>query len=190
MNLDGEVIPHRRIQAVDVSEGERAVINPDSAVVWHYSHEDLNGDGEIDFEEEFHRSLGTPVIKDDILYIPDFSGLFHCLNAKTGKLYWTYDMLAACWGSALLVDGKVYVGDEDGDISVFRHSSEPLVAMKKVNGAIVPINANAKGEETNMGSSIYMTPIVANNVLYIPTKTHLWAIHDTGEPRSAVTEEN
>ncbi|MDA1055444.1 MAG: protein kinase, partial [Planctomycetota bacterium] len=81
VNLDGEVIAHRRIQAVDIATGERAVINPDSAVVWHYSHEDLNGDGEIDFEEEFHRSLGTPVIKDDILYIPDFSGLFHCLNA-------------------------------------------------------------------------------------------------------------
>lgn len=40
-------------------------------------------------------------------------GIFHCLNAKTGKVYWTYDLLAACWSSALLVDDKVYLGDED-----------------------------------------------------------------------------
>ena len=32
--------------------------------------------------------------------------------------------------------------------------------------------------EFNMGSSIYRTPIVANNVLYIATKTHLYAIAD------------
>ena len=182
---------NRRSVSVEQTTGERVIPNPNSAVVWQYTHDDLNGDGEIDFVEEFHRSLGTPVIKDDILYVPDYSGLFHCLNAKTGKLYWTYDMLAACWGSALLVDRKVYVGDEDGDINIFRHSSDPRVAMKQVaSGEMVPINADGAGEVTNMGNSIYMTPIVANDVLYIPTKTHLWAIHDAGESRPMVTEED
>ena len=42
--------------------------------------------------------------------------MFHCLNAKTGKVNWAYDMLAAAWGSPLIVDGKVYIGDEDGDV--------------------------------------------------------------------------
>ena len=28
-------------------------------------------------------------------------------------------MQAAMWGSALAVDGKVYIGDEDGDIAIF-----------------------------------------------------------------------
>lgn len=100
-------------------------------------------------------------------------------------------MLAACWGSALLVDGKVYVGDEDGDISVFRHSSDPRVAMKQVaSGEMVPINADEVGEVTNMGDDIHMTPIVANNVLYIATRSYLWAIHDSGESRPLMTEEN
>ena len=61
-----------------------------------------------------HRSCGTVAIKDDLLYIADFSGLFHCLHAKTGKVNWTYDMLAAAWGSPLIVDGHVVIGDEDG----------------------------------------------------------------------------
>ena len=69
-----------------------------------------------------------------MLYIADFSGLFHCLDAKTGKLHWAYDMLAACWGSPLIVDGKVYIGDEDGDVAIFRHSADPNVAMKKDGG--------------------------------------------------------
>ena len=29
-------------------------------------------------------------------------------------------MFAAVWGSPLVVDGKVYLGDEDGDVVVLR----------------------------------------------------------------------
>ena len=85
---------------------------------------DQNSNGKIEFEETMHRTCGTVAIKDDLLFVADFSGLFHCLDAKTGKPYWTHDMLAAAWGSPLIVDGKVYIGDEDGDISVFKLSKE------------------------------------------------------------------
>ncbi len=78
-------IPHRRLQAVEPEKGEIAIDNPNSAVIWHYDRFDQNGDGEFDFEEIMHRSCGTVAIKDDLLYISDFSGLFHCLDAKTGQ---------------------------------------------------------------------------------------------------------
>ncbi|MCC9606647.1 PQQ-binding-like beta-propeller repeat protein [Blastopirellula sp. JC732] len=165
MKVEGSTrvpLPHRRIQAVNPEDGEVAVDNPNSAVIWHYGGEDFDGDGRISFEETMHRSIGTVAIKDDILYISDFSGLFHCLNAKTGKRYWTYDMLAAAWGSPLIVDGHVYIGDEDGDVCVFKLSSDPDDAE--------PIN------EVSMGNSVYSTPIVANGVLFIANKTHLFAI--------------
>lgn len=166
----GEIVPHRRLCAVDPVQGERAIPNPNSAVVWQFTKADRNADDKIDFEEEFHRSLSTPVIEDDILYIADFSGLFHCLNAKTGEVHWTYDLFAACWGSALLVDGKVYIGDEDGDVVIFRHSADPKIALPQG----VPL------AEINMDNSIYSTPIVANNILYIANKNTLYAI-ETGE---------
>ena len=38
----------------------------------------------------------------------DFSGLTHCLDAKTGKVHWTYDTLAATYASPLIVGEKVY----------------------------------------------------------------------------------
>ena len=110
-------------------------------------------------------------IQDDLLVIADFSGLVHCLNSVTGKVHWTYDMLASAWGSPLVVDGKVYIGDEDGDMAIFRLSADPQVAMREEAGQLVPYYG-----EPNMGSSVYSTPIVADNILYISNRTHLFAI--------------
>ena len=158
-------IPHKRIQAVEEELGEVAVDNPNSAVVWHYDMKDSNNDGEIDFEEEMHRSCGTVAIKDNVLYIADFSGLVHCLDAKGTKdgepiLHFTYDMLAQSWGSPLIADGHVYIGDEDGDVAIFEFGAdnpEPI-------------------DEINMGSSVYSTPVAANDTIYISTKDKLFAI--------------
>ena len=172
-----KTIPAKRILAVDPDEGDFARANPNSAVVWHYSTQDLDGDGEIDdYLETMHRSCGTVAIKDNILYIADFSGIFHCLDATTGKVHWTYDMYSAAWGSPLIVDGKVYIGDEDGDVAIFKHSADPNVAMNQDGGDPVP----ALGE-VNMGNSVYSTPIVADNVLYISNRTHLFAIESMPE---------
>ncbi len=159
-----QVLPPRRIQAVIAEDGEVAIDNPNSGVVWHYSTFDQNGDGEIDFEETMHRSCGTVAIKNDLLYIADFSGLFHCLDAKTGKVHWTYDLLAAAWGSPLIVENKVYIGDEDGEVAIFDLSSEPHEPIAEID----------------MRNSVYSTPIVAHNTLYIANKTHLFAIGARG----------
>lgn len=173
-----EEIPHKRIKAVVKDEGDFVRPNPNSAAVWHYSEQDSDGDGEIAYEETMHRSCGTVAIKDDVLYIADFSGLFHCLDAKTGKQHWYYDMLAQCWGSPLIVDGKVYIGDEDGQVAIFKHSADPSVAMKDDGGEMVPFFG-----EIEMGNSVYSTPIVADNVLYISNRTHLFAIEEGATPQ-------
>jgi outer membrane protein assembly factor BamB len=174
-------IPPKRIQAVVPEQGEVARPNPNSALVWHYSKFDLDGDGQVDdFYETMHRSCGTVAIKDNLLLTADISGLLHCLDATTGRPHWTYDMLAATWGSPLIVDNKVYIGDEDGDIAVFRLAADRSIAMQKLDREWHPINAflNQDGnvEVPNMGNSVYSTPIVADNVLYIASRSHLFAI--------------
>ncbi|MBX3438412.1 MAG: PQQ-binding-like beta-propeller repeat protein, partial [Planctomycetaceae bacterium] len=162
LDPSGNPLTQRRVQAVNEKAGETAVENPNSAVIWHYTGEDIDGNGKIDWEEEMHRSCGTVAIKDDILYICDFSGLVHCLDAQTGKPHWTYDMFAQSWGSPLIVDGKVFVGDEDGDVAIFEHSTE----------------ANEPIREISMRNSVYSTPVVANGVLYIANKSTLFAIKE------------
>jgi outer membrane protein assembly factor BamB len=165
-------LPKRRLQAVVEQDGEIAVANPNSAVVWHYSQFDLNGNGKSDeFEETMHRTVGSVAIKDDILYIADLSGLFHCLNAKTGKVHWTFDMMSRTWGSPLVVDGKVFIGDDDGNVSIFRHSSNSAEAIKEVNGEKQPFYG-----KINMQSSVLSTPIAVNDILYIASKRALFAI--------------
>ncbi|HMP07460.1 MAG TPA: PQQ-binding-like beta-propeller repeat protein, partial [Lacipirellulaceae bacterium] len=169
-------IPYKRVQAVVEAEGDFSRPNPDSAVVWHYSELDRDGDGEIAFEETMHRTIGTVAIRDDILYIADFSGLLHCLDAKGGdsgqpKVHWVYDMLAASWSTPLIVEDKVYIGDEDGDVAIFRHSADPNEAMREEDGEMVPHFGTR-----NMAGAVYSTPAVAGNVLYISNPTHLFAI--------------
>jgi len=164
---DGKEMPHHRLQAVDTKKGEKAVPNPNSAVHWHYDNIDRNGNGKIEFEETMHRTIGSAAIKDDLVFIADFSGLVHCLDARKlsshGKplVYWTHDMFAASWGSPLIVDGKVYIGDEDGDLTVFELSKEKKIL-----------------NEISMLNSVYSTPVVANNTLFISNKSTLFAIQE------------
>lgn len=118
-----------------------------TGLVWHY--------------DQIRRSISTPAIKDGIVYQPDFSGFLHALDAKTGKLYWKHDLFAAVWGSPLLVDGKIYLGDEDGDVVIMQEGK-----TLKVLG------------ELNMGSSVYSTPVPANGALYISSRNQLYALAD------------
>ncbi len=133
--------------------------NPNSAVAWKYEQFDLNGNGRFEFEETMHRTTGLPAIHHDLLVIADMSGLVHCLDAATGRLHWTHDLLAACYSTPLIAGGHVYIGDEDGDVAIFKLSAEKQLVA-----------------EINMPSSILGAPITTNGVLYVLTRQHLFAI--------------
>ncbi len=55
-----------------------------TGALWHFS--------------KIRRSISTAAVADGLVYISDFSGYLHCLDAKTGQLYWTHDTFAAIWG--------------------------------------------------------------------------------------------
>jgi outer membrane protein assembly factor BamB len=130
---------------------------------------DITKTGKIWSYDKIHRSLSTASITPEgLLFIGDFSGYVHCLDAETGKLYWTHDMKAHIWGSTLVADGKVYVGDEDGGLVVFEASKEKKVLS-----------------ETNLGAPVYSTPVAANGVLYISSNSHLFAF--AGSPTAPGT---
>ena len=172
-----QIVPHRRKLAIDAAAGEIAIDNPNSAVLWHYGRRDANGDGKFEFEESFHRSISSVVVQDDLLLAVDFSGLAHCLHAKTGRLYWTCDLLAAAWCTPLLVGDRVYVADEDGDVAFLRlHPDPKLGTLWKPDDKPPFFGTREPFFEINMGRSVYCTPAFANGVLYIAAKDHLFAI--------------
>ena len=120
---------------------------------------DITESGRIWHYDKIRRSISTGALHEGILYYADFSGFLHAIDAKTGQNHWTYDMLAAMWGSPMIIDGKIYLGDEDGDVVVLQTGKE----MKLI-------------AEMNMGSSVYCTPVPANGTLYIANRNQLYAI--------------
>ncbi|MGH9254451.1 MAG: PQQ-binding-like beta-propeller repeat protein [Vicinamibacterales bacterium] len=116
-----------------------------SGLLWHF--------------DKIRRSISSAAVVDGLVYIADFSGYFHCLDAKTGQVYWTHDMLAAIWASPFVADGKVYLGDEDGDVIVMAH------------GKAVKVLA-----EMNMGSAVYGTVVPAHGTLFLNNRSQLFAI--------------
>ncbi len=92
--------------------------NPNSAVIWHY------GGTDPDNSEEalFRRTMSTVAIHQGNVYAADLSGFVHCLDFKTGKRHWVHDMLSGIWGSPMVADGKVFIGNEDGTLTVFEAS--------------------------------------------------------------------
>lgn len=118
-----------------------------SGQVWH-----VGGD-------DFHRTLSTVAIADKLLYAADLSGFLYCFDVQSGRQHWKHDTYAAVWGSPYVVDGKVLLGDEDGEVVVMKHAPE----LKEL-------------ATINMGDSVYTTPVAANGVLYIATRNTLYAI--------------
>lgn len=116
-----------------------------SATIWSY--------------DKINRSISTvSITPEGLLFIADFSGYIYCFDAETGALYWKHDLKAHVWGSTLAVDGKVYIGDEDGDLTVFEASKEKRLLS-----------------ETNLGAPVYSTPVVANGSLYVASNSHLFS---------------
>jgi outer membrane protein assembly factor BamB len=125
---------------------------------------DITKTGQIWHYEKIRRSISTGAVHNGMVYYADFSGFLHCVDAKTGKPYWVHDMLAAVWGSPMVIDGKVYLGDEDGDVVVLEAARQ-----KKLLG------------EMNMGSSVYGTPVPANGALILMSRNQLWALAEKKE---------
>jgi outer membrane protein assembly factor BamB len=138
---------------------------------------DITSSGTIWDFKGIHRSISTVSIDPDqgLLFVGDFSGFVYCLDAETGKLHWTHDMKAHMWGSTLVADGKVYCGDEDGDLVVFASSAE-----KKILSTVMVDGRPQDGP--NLGAPVYSTPVAANGVLYIATSSHLYGFADFGKP--------
>ena len=140
----GEGIGH--LHAVDATKTGDVT---QSAGIWHVGGED------------FHRTMSTVAIADGLLYAADLSGFLYCFDAKTGKRHWKHDMMSAVWGSPYVVDGKVMIGTEDGDVHVLTHSPD-----------LKPIAVNT------MDNSVYTTPVASNGVLYITNRRTLFAIQE------------
>lgn len=105
------------------------------------------------------RSISTLAIVDDLIFAADYTGRLHCIDAITGEKYWMHDTMSSIWSSPMTVDGKVYLGTEDGTMVIVKAAK----TLEVVN-------------EIDMGAAIYSSAVVSNGVLYVGTMSHLYAV--------------
>jgi len=119
-----------------------------SGIVWSYKMRSMSA---------------TPAIHDGLVYLPDFWGKLHCLDAQTGRCYWTQEVGTKLSGSPLAADGKLYLG-------TIGHATLWVMALARQPKVI---------SQVRMRHEIYTTPVAANGVLYVATWKHLYAIRGT-----------
>ena len=120
---------------------------------------DVTKTGVLWTSREVGRVVGTPIVKDGLLYVGDVGGIVYCLDAATGALLWKHETNDAIWGCFLLAGDRLYVGNAAGIMTVFRAGRR-----KEVLGQI------------EMDAPLYARPAVAGDALYVATATRLYLI--------------
>ncbi len=72
---------------------------------------------------------------------------------------WAYDAYAAIWGTPFIADGKVYAGDEDGDVVVFKLGRELEILA-----------------ENFIDHSVNTTIMAVDQTLIVPAQGKIYAI--------------
>lgn len=140
----------------------------ETGAIWHVHGDDeeataASGNPFVK-KKKFYRTISTVSVHNGLVYAADLNGYVYCFDAKTGEKKWKHDMEAAVWGSTLVADGKVYIGDEDGDMAILKEGAELEVLF-----------------EVNMGSSMYTTPVPKDGTLYLVSRNRLFAVEAAAE---------
>jgi len=108
---------------------------------------------------EVGRVAGTPVVKDGLLYVGDVGGTIHCLDAATGAHLWKHETNEAIWGCLLLAGDRLYVGNEEGTMTVLRAGRRKEVLA-----------------QIEMDAPLYAPPALVGDALYLATVNRLYLI--------------
>jgi outer membrane protein assembly factor BamB len=124
-----------------------------------------NGQGDVTetrllwTSREVGRVVGTPIVKDGLLYVGDVGGTLHCLDAATGAQVWKHETHDAIWGCLLLAGDRLYVGNIEGTMTVLRAGRRKEVLA-----------------EIEMDAPLYSRPALIGDALYVATAQRLYLI--------------
>lgn len=124
-----------------------------------------NGQGDVTktkllwTSREVGRVVATPIMNDGLLYVADVGGTVHCLDAATGTQIWKYETDAPIWGCFLLAGDRLYVGNEDGIMTVLRSGRQKQLLA-----------------QIEMDAALYSRPAAIGDSLYVATANKLYLI--------------
>jgi outer membrane protein assembly factor BamB len=120
---------------------------------------DVTKSGLLWTSREVGRVVGTPIVKDGLLYVGDLAGTVHCLDAATGEHLWKHETNDAIWGCFLLAGDRLYAGNAEGLMTVLRAGRR-----KELLGQI------------EMDSPLYARPTAVGDTLFLATANRLYLI--------------
>ncbi len=120
---------------------------------------DVTGSRLLWTSREVGRVVGTPILKDGLLYVGDLGGTVHCLDAATGAHVWKHETHEAIWGSFLLAGDRLYVGNVDGRMTVLRAGRRKELLA-----------------QIEMDAALYSRPALVGDALYLATAHRLYLI--------------
>jgi outer membrane protein assembly factor BamB len=124
-----------------------------------------NGQGDVTesrllwTSREVGRVVGTPVVKDGLLYVGDLGGTVHCLDVATGAQVWKHETNEEIWGCLLLAGDRLYAGTVEGNMTVLRAGRRKEVLA-----------------HIEMDAPLYSRPAVVGDALYLATAHRLYLI--------------
>ena len=122
----------------------------------------LGGSGTV--EPTWQLTKGAPnkpslLLIDDLLYMINDGGVATAVEAKTGDVVWTERVGGNFSAAPLYADGKIYLCNEEGKITVLAPGRQYKVLA-----------------ENHLDSGIMAAPAAAGKALYIRTKTDMYRI--------------
>ena len=120
---------------------------------------DLTQSGLLWTSREVGRVVGTPIVKDGLLYVGDLGGTIHCLDAATGAHLWKHETNDEIWGCIVLAGDRLYVGNTEGLMTVLR-AGRQKEALAQIE----------------MDAPLYSRPAVIGDAIYLATANRLYLI--------------
>jgi outer membrane protein assembly factor BamB/HEAT repeat protein len=124
-----------------------------------YGQGDVTESGRLWSSREVGRVVGTPIVKDGLLYVADLGGTIHCLDAATGAQLWKHETLDAIWGCLLLAGDRLYVGNAGGLVTVLRAGRKKELLA-----------------QIEMDAPLFSRPVAVGDALYLVTASRLYLI--------------
>jgi len=110
----------------------------------------------------------TPLVKDGRLFFWTDDGVVSCLRLADGKVVWRERVGGAYYGSPVCVGNRLYCISKSGEVVVVAVSDKFEVLAR-----------------APLGEPSYATPAVADGVMYLRTRSHLFSLGGPGKTRTA-----
>jgi outer membrane protein assembly factor BamB len=129
-------------------------------VAWHIPHK-ANGPRGAAY-------VPSPLAHDGYFFVISDAGYLGCIEALTGKRLWMKQLGRRHSASPVLVEGNMFLPDDDGKVWVVKASPKFEVVAKN-----------------ELGDGIFASPATAHGQLFLRTTKHLYCIsEDHYEPRT------